>query len=473
MLTRRTFTDDDQRAFAELSGDRNPIHLDPVLARRLLFGRPVVHGLHALLWSLDSYLEDQTMPIEFETLKAKFQTGIGVGQMVRSMIREPDESRIAIQLETDDALAAWFEVNWSASRQSENVALPATNPDPPVCRGRLLADVANAAGHLELYLDRDLAGSLLPNLNRLLPTMQLAALLATTRLVGMECPGHHSIYSALNLDYGADRSGEPKLNYRVANCNERLRLISMDVAAPGVKGRVDAFLRPEPRRQAATADIRRQVESEELASQRALVVGGSRGLGEVTAKILAAGGARVLLTYHRGKTDAARIVEDIIAHGAEADCVALDIRKTPLKLPDRFSKPSRPLYLYYFATPHIFGTAKGRFSIRRFTAFCEYYVSGFRRIVQDLVDRSSGLTKIFYPSSIAVEEIPLDMGEYAAAKLAGESLCDFLQKAHPGLIVHKPRLPRIATDQTVSLLPVKSQEPVSILLNELRVLRNL
>jgi hypothetical protein len=86
---------------------------------------------------------------------------------------------------------------------------------------------------------------------------------------------------------------------------------------------------------------------------------------------------------------------------------------------------------------------------------------------------STGLQKIFYPSSAAIEELPLDMGEYAAAKMAGETLCDFLQKANPGLAFHKPRLPRIATDQTVSLLPVSNQDPVSVLLANLRYLRQM
>jgi hypothetical protein len=83
------------------------------------------------------------------------------------------------------------------------------------------------------------------------------------------------------------------------------------------------------------------------------------------------------------------------------------------------------------------------------------------------------LQKVFYPSSAAIEELPMDMAEYAAAKMAGELLCDFLQKAHPGLMIHKPRLPRVATDQTVSLLPVNNQEPVPVLLRNLRYLRQM
>ncbi|MEK9662192.1 MAG: MaoC/PaaZ C-terminal domain-containing protein, partial [Alphaproteobacteria bacterium] len=37
---------EDSIVFGELSGDRNPIHLDPHTARRLMYGKPVVHGVH-------------------------------------------------------------------------------------------------------------------------------------------------------------------------------------------------------------------------------------------------------------------------------------------------------------------------------------------------------------------------------------------------------------------------------------------
>jgi acyl dehydratase len=41
---RRVFTLADVRAFAELSGDHNPLHFDADLAARTTFGRLIVHG---------------------------------------------------------------------------------------------------------------------------------------------------------------------------------------------------------------------------------------------------------------------------------------------------------------------------------------------------------------------------------------------------------------------------------------------
>ena len=41
----RTIKEEDIRAFADLSGDRNPLHLDKEFARRSRFGRPIAHGM--------------------------------------------------------------------------------------------------------------------------------------------------------------------------------------------------------------------------------------------------------------------------------------------------------------------------------------------------------------------------------------------------------------------------------------------
>ncbi len=43
----KTMTDADIRAFAELSGDRNPIHLDDEYAATTRFGRRIAHGMLA------------------------------------------------------------------------------------------------------------------------------------------------------------------------------------------------------------------------------------------------------------------------------------------------------------------------------------------------------------------------------------------------------------------------------------------
>jgi hypothetical protein len=76
--------------------------------------------------------------------------------------------------------------------------------------------------------------------------------------------------------------------------------------------------------------------------------------------------------------------------------------------------------------------------------------------------------QIFCPSSVYVEDPPLNLGEYAAAKAAVEALGSFLQKCYSGMNVYAPRLPRLATDQTANVAAVASGDPVPFMLAELR-----
>ena len=41
IIATRIFNQEDQEIFAELSGDFNPIHLDPIFSRRLLLEKPL------------------------------------------------------------------------------------------------------------------------------------------------------------------------------------------------------------------------------------------------------------------------------------------------------------------------------------------------------------------------------------------------------------------------------------------------
>lgn len=41
----RTISEDDIRAFANATGDRNPLHLDEEFARQTRFGRRIAHGM--------------------------------------------------------------------------------------------------------------------------------------------------------------------------------------------------------------------------------------------------------------------------------------------------------------------------------------------------------------------------------------------------------------------------------------------
>jgi NAD(P)-dependent dehydrogenase (short-subunit alcohol dehydrogenase family) len=191
-----------------------------------------------------------------------------------------------------------------------------------------------------------------------------------------------------------------------------------------------------------------------------LVVGGSRGLGEVMAKLLAAGGAEVFITFHQGREEAEKLAAEITLGGGRAQTAQLDVLQ-----PARDLARLAPTHLYYFASPHIATGAAPLIETALLRKFLDYYVHGLARLVELL--RPTGLKLVYYPSTVFLDTPPAGFAEYAVAKGAGEALCRVIQKQFPEIICLVPRLPKLATDQTVSLDFNQSPEPLPVLLDTL------
>jgi hypothetical protein len=333
-------------------------------------------------------------------------------------------------------------------------------------------NISKAEGDLELALHQETAMKLFVSVAKFIPGLQVAEILATTRLIGMKCPGLHSVFSGMQMEFVNLKPGESLMQYKVVNYDSRFNLVTIEIVTPGAKGTVTGFLRPMPSVQSSIEKVQEKVDSASFSGQVALVVGGSRGLGEITAKILAVGGAKVFLTYATGRQDAEKIVNVLETSGLQADCFSLDILSDEAELDRIISQKCYDIsHIYYFCSPYIGSAPKGRFRNEVFMRFCDYYVSGFNKIFK--ITANKGIKNYFYPSTVFLSEQPLNMGEYTAAKTAGESLCSLLSKAVGGINIFNPRLPKLATDQTVSLIGQRIDSPDAIMLNQLNQFHNL
>ena len=291
----------------------------------------------------------------------------------------------------------------------------------------------------------------------------------------MECPGRRSILKSIRLrfaDTGSSGAEGMRLHYRVARFARMVGLIDLEVRGPNVEGTVQAFLRPPPVEQAPFAQLAGLVDGREFVGRTVLVVGGSRGLGEVTAKLLAAGGAMVWITGRAGIEDAQSVAAEIRAGGGLAEAGFLDVgADNPLA---HLGDASLPLFshLCYFATPPIRPRLSGSFDFPTFSALSEVYVAGFDRLVRSLVQSQGGPLSIFYPSTAFLDSPAPGFAEYVAAKAAGEALCRSLERELAGTHVTIHRLPRLKSDQTVSLLPSSAAAPEQPLLAALREMPN-
>ena len=95
--------EDAVRAFAEISGDANPVHLDADYAASTRFGRPIVHGL--LTASLISTVVGTRLPgmgSIYVSQTLRFRKPVYVGDVVRAevTVREVHPQRRRVLLDT-------------------------------------------------------------------------------------------------------------------------------------------------------------------------------------------------------------------------------------------------------------------------------------------------------------------------------------------------------------------------------------
>jgi hypothetical protein len=460
--------------FAALSGDFNPLHVDAIAARRLLFGSTVPYGVHVLLAALAAQFTGESAPLSLASLRVNFAAP---AMPEAALIVETERSMIGESLITvrhEGKLLQSITAIFVAALPDLGDTIPDQAHTPSRPRELALNEAADWIGAVPLAVDRALLGALFPSLAGRLPIGQIAVLLAATRIVGMECPGLHSIFGGLELVFTEGPPAAPAiLEFRIERVEPRMSLVRLAVEGGGSAGRLTAFFRPPPVVQSSAAEIALRLVRGEFAGRRPLIIGGSRGIGEIVAKLLAMGGAETWITYARGTTDAAAVAADIRAAGGQCDSFQFDVTDPPSVL--AAGRPPRdwwPSHLYYFATPSIQLTRGGAWDRALFGKYCAYYLDGMvasLTALEKLFARDGAPLALFYPSTVFLDQPQHGAAEYSAAKAAGEALCQALGASRPWLHVRCARLPRLKTDQTNSLQRgAEAGDPVALLLGILR-----
>lgn len=468
---------EDSAAFARLSGDYNPLHLDPVAARRTPFGGTVVHGIHLLLAALDvtahAWAREGFEPVG---IRVTFNNPVHTGETLRIVSKAgagPEALRLIGQIGERTAFAANIQLGQPPSEEArqpggEGVSGESAKPGPEgaECEPAVPRDVAfppeTSGGSVPLRMARSLLGTLFPALARLHRGGWIADLLATTRVVGMECPGARSIYSGCNLRRIDGRNGPvaQSLHYRIDRCDERFRSVRLSARGSALEGFLDTLFRPGPVAQLPLREVAARIAADSFRGQRALVIGGSRGLGELTAKLILAGGGDVSLTYSHGRDDAERIRAEARALGRTCAIEQLDVLAE--SLPGWLAAPFT--HVYFFASPQIPRNVTGRWDDALFQRLQAVYVRAFAAVAETILAASQrAAPPVFvYPSSIFLTTHEKGFAEYCVAKAAGEALCDHLARQHGTVFAH-PRLPRMRTDQTSGAADADLEDSLTVM----------
>lgn len=442
----KTFAMNDQLDMARWSGDFNPMHVDVVAARRLLTGSPVVHGMHLVLEALARW--SVYGGTSFAALGGEFSKPVSVGDCVSFFAQQQDGKTVL--LARVDGITHMMLTLTVELQSATWEGLP---PGERLEWGN--RPIEEPPAH---WLDRTCA---LPEIEGTLPAANLAASIIgmqgaiqlgqLSTLVGMACPGLHSIFASFVLTKRETISGG---RFRAQLYDSRFKLLRITVDGAWC-GEVRAFVRAAPQQQPPMQEVIALVEPGLPAGHRTWVLGGSRGLGEIAAKVAAAAGSEVTLTYASGLDDAHRVADEInSADRGRASVARYSVGDTEIRT--LCSERTRPLAILYFATPRIARRRAQLFEPARLREFLEVYAEEPARLAlalehASLQHRSPAPVRFFFPSSTYIDELPSGMVEYAMAKAAAEVMAQDLNKRLRYVQVKTTRLPKLLTDQTAGI----------------------
>jgi acyl dehydratase/NAD(P)-dependent dehydrogenase (short-subunit alcohol dehydrogenase family) len=473
---------ENQERFASFSGDRNPVHVDGIAARRTQAGQVIAHGCYMLLWALESLVAGGKMVSRPAGVRVKFLKWVYPGdQLVVSVPQSGSADPPTLHLDVRGMRVLTADLTYGEGSEADTDIVLEPSPAAPriTPMKHSFPDLSECSGNAFTPAASE-ASAYFPHLSVLLSATTVAEIAACSYVVGMEAPGLHSINSKLDLTFCpcAEPNGyRTGLRYRVSYSDERFRKVRISVSGRSIAGTIEAFVRLPPVIQPSMETVAGRVTPAEFAGMRALVAGGSRGLGELTARLIAAGGGKPVITYATGEADAAEVAHQIRQWGGDAEVLRYDVRESPLPQLEVLNSPVTSLF--YFATNPIF-RPKGELVSRPILMdFVSFYLEGFYNLCVQLIQRDrpyspgNASLSVYYPSSIAVGERPAGMTEYAMVKAAGEQMCRDMNQYLPNVRILTTRLPRLRTDQTAVLIPERETDSIEVLLPIIRQIRDM
>ncbi len=467
-----TITADDHAWFTAFSGDANPIHADPVASRRRLGGRMLVHGAHLLLRALEHAAAAGEITTVPAAISVVFRDGVGIDdalvtQFARASGADVDRVDVSIVRAGppgETVATIRVEQGAGAAVASDRIDLFEPDPGPPERPGEprtlSLDDLAAVVGIEQPSLlppvDPDACRARFPAITALLGAGRVAELAAISCVIGMLTPGRSSMSSAYDITLHTPTGDHAAIGHRVDQVDPRMRRVRLTVHGTSMRSAVTAFSPPAPVDQAAVlAGGSDASAAGEFDGWRALVVGGSRGLGEATVRLLVAGGADVRFTWCTGHGEADRLAADVGVTGVRWCAPHDDIAAA---LPDRW----QPTHVCWYASPSCVGDPDA----------AAIEVEAFERAVTQLP--APPLVGVLWPSTDLLdrpdEPPPPGSTERVQRALAGEAACDRFAASRPSVAVRAARLPTLLTDRTQTLLPREYGDTASVLLAALRTL---
>ena len=295
---------------------------------------------------------------------------------------------------------------------------------------------------------------------KVLKKKQIQEILSISFFVGMVCPGKYSLISSIDINLNSGKAPNSDIFYKVKKKDKRFNRFEIHFSNT-ISGQVFAFSYNVPFQEKLSFFKKRIKKNISLYKKNSLIIGGSRGLGEDTSKILASAGSNIILTYFIGKQDAKKIKKEINRH-TNVKCKTLKLDLSNSSFIKKIKKLKKIDFIFYFATIKI--TSTKIFNFELYKKYKKIYCSNFYKMCKIVNQISSSKIKVFFPSTIFINEKQKKYSEYVRAKKDSEKIIKKINKNFKRVKVISFRLPVMNTSQNISILNQNKKNSQNLLI---------
>ena len=452
----KIYRNSDQVQFANTSKDFNKIHTDKIVARKLIFGEQIVHGINILLTAL-SFLKEKNLKIR--NIGCNFLNPVFLNNKV-DFFKVKKKNNIIIYVNVKSELKGVLylreEIKDNKIKIIQTKKLKKINLKKKIKISKSTLDfkVYNLETK-EIKIPKKFLKIL-----KVLKKKQIQEILSISFFVGMVCPGKYSLISSIDINLNSGKAPNSDIFYKVKKKDKRFNRFEIHFSNT-ISGQVFAFSYNVPFQEKLSFFKKRIKKNISLYKKNSLIIGGSRGLGEDTSKILASAGSNIILTYFIGKQDAKKIKKEINRH-TNVKCKTLKLDLSNSSFIKKIKKLKKIDFIFYFATIKI--TSTKIFNFELYKKYKKIYCSNFYKMCKIVNQISSSKIKVFFPSTIFINEKQKKYSEYVRAKKDSEKIIKKINKNFKRVKVISFRLPVMNTSQNISILNQNKKNSQNLLI---------
>ena len=424
--------------FIKISNDKNPIHLIKDNLSKLNLEGTVVHGMNVVLTTLEILTKKKDInSSKIYQIKCKFLKIIYLNEILKIKFKK-NKDKIIVFVLSNNLKCLELEILLSYEIfPKDNIKLIKSKYDHPKKNSPLSRKKLVKINHI---FDLKNIIKIYPNLSKELNYKIISSFIMMSTSVGMFWPGKNSLF--VGFDVFLKKVEKKNIDLVILKTDKRTNYSIINYKSYYCVGKLFTFFTKEKVQQPSFSYLSKKITKKNLKNHKALVIGGSRGLGELTAKIIASSGGIVTITYNKNKSLAKNLVEIFRSQKLKLKIQELKINKDG-NFNHKTLKKKNYNCLYYFPTPIIFRKKSQKFSPKIYKEFYNIYCKALIKIIKILNIKN---LIIFYPSTVFNCIDNKNFVEYILAKKKGAEKLKIMKKKLKFVPFIK-KLPPLKTDQ--------------------------